>query len=92
MKKYPSKLDILFKNTLYLYHNIKEMEGSTDLKKKVGLMTADEAAAVLGVSMSFFRLKVSKHIGRYIGSRKYFTQGDLEQWLMDQTLVPAKVG
>ena len=68
------------------------MEENIDLKKKVGLMNADEAAAVLGVSVSFFRARISKHIGRYIGNRKYYTQADLEQWLMDQTLVPAKVG
>lgn len=55
-----------------------------ELKEKFGFMSAKEAAIKLGVTLSFFKVHVSKAIGRRIGSKKYYTLKDLESWLESQ--------
>lgn len=52
-----------------------------DLKLKAGFMTVEQAAEKLGVSLRYFKTSVSKHIGSWIGNKKYYTEQDLENWL-----------
>lgn len=58
-----------------------------NLIAKTGWLTPEQAAERMGVSIGFFRVHVSKDIGKRIGKNKYYTEQDLERWLKNQAEV-----
>lgn len=52
--------------------------------KQQGLMTAEEAANKLGVEKSYFNREVAPNMGRWIGKQKYYTNDELEAWLLNK--------
>jgi hypothetical protein len=59
-------------------------KGKNKLFEKAGWLTPEEAAERMGVTLGFFRVHVSKDIGKRIGKYKYYTEADLERWLKNQ--------
>lgn len=60
------------------------MERGQTLMEKIGLMDVERAAACLGVTVAYFRARVSPFIGKTIMGKKYFTEPELELWLREQ--------